>query len=421
MTGVKSKALEKLHWGRLYKGKLWAMVGPDGKEAKSGSPIDDMATLNKKGLKAADIIAMLEEHGSVCRDSNKKIQAEITRVGGKCATVEKALKAASGKQNERLGAYSREVDNAKKARGQIQAAQSEIETALKGLENAKKKLEKFKVDSLKDKKEKELQTVKASRDAAIASITEILDLAKLVRGGNLVDMADTAINKIAIHIVNVDYEPKLKALTKKVDDLNKKSAELAKEIALGEVATAASQFKAAYDKYKVQEINLNNSLKRAAEARKLAMDILDQRAPTTGLADIMDDRTKHTKFIELTKRNIAIYKTGLEKAMKDLSSLERSYSIVNIILKNASKKEKSYGPDSAYGKAAYKWGLENSVLLGKWSRYAKNEVAYCKEEDKYLNDNGAQGPFAGFNKIQQMIDEALKTRRKTLIKHGLKC
>ena len=421
MAGVKSKQLEKLKWARGYKGKLLAMLGPEGKEAKSGSPIDALATLNKKGLRASEIIPMLEEHGLVCRSSIKKIQAETARVTGKCSSVEKALKAAKLDQNKYLSAYSGAVDNAKKAREQIQAAQGKMETAFKGLENAKKKLEKFEVDSLKDKTKKEFQAVKARRDATIASITEFLDLAKLVRGMNLADMADAAINKIAVNIVEVDYEPMLKALTKKIGDLEKKSAGLGKEIAKGEVATAASAFKDQVAELKVEETNLNNALRGAARARKLAIDSLNERTPTKALAQIMEDRTKHTKFIELTKRNIAIYKTGLEKAMKDLSSLERSYSTVNIVLRNAAKKEKSYDPDSVYGKAVYTWGLGNSVLLGKWSHYAKLEVGYCKKEDKYLNDNSAQGPFGGFNMVQQMMDEASMTLRKNLKKNGMRC
>ena len=425
MAGVKSKVLAKLRWEGRDKGKLWAIVGPEGKEPKRGSPIADFARLNKFGLKAALHIALMDRHGSVCRSSIKEIQAETKRVGGKCATAEKALKAAGLLQREYLQKYSREVDNTKIARGKIQAVQSEIETEFKRLENAKKKLEKFDVDSLKEKYGKEFKAVKDSRDAAIASITEFLDLAKLVRGGNLLDMVDTAINKIAFHIVEVDYEPKLKALTKKIENLENKSKGLAKEIRVGEVAAAASQLKAKFDKLnKVMVPNLNRSLKNAADARTLAMDSLDQgkkRSSTTGLADIMADRIKHTKFIGLTKGHIAEYKTALERAMKDLSSLGKYYHSVEVVLKYAAKKEKSYSPDSAYGKAVYKWGLANGVHLANWSTYAKYEVTYCKKEAKYLNDNSAQGPFAGFNKIQRMIDEAVKIRKKELKNHKLKC
>lgn len=422
MAGVKGKTLEEVSWylsgGR---GRLWAMLAPGGKEAMRSTPLEALAVLNIAGRTAADVIGRLSTDRSVCVDRIERIQAETTRVGGKCATVEKALKAVKEDQNTKLTAYSRAVGDTKIARGEIQVVQSEIETEFKRLENAKKQLEKFNVDSRLDKTEEERQAVKASRDATIASVKEFLDLAKLAMKRDLLGVADMAIRKIAIGIVEVDYEPELKALTKKIEDLKKKSAELAKEIVVGELVTAASQFKTKVKKLnKVTVPSFNISLGRAAQARKQAMDSLDKR-PTKALADIMRDRRVHMTRIGNAMRDIAKYKADLEKAMKQMNGISRDYYPIKNILKMAAKKDESYAPGSAYGKAVDKWGRDNSKLLGDWTTHARSEVAYCKKEYKYLNDSGAQGPFAGFNKIQKMIDKALETSRKDLRAHGLKC
>ncbi|MBB93133.1 MAG: hypothetical protein CML68_00805 [Rhodobacteraceae bacterium] len=413
--------MNKLTWDGRYKGSLVVMMGPDGKEAKSGSPINPLATLNKKGRTAADIIASLEDQRWVCQNSIKEIKDTSKRISGKCQVVAKALKAANDQQNALMAAYSAAVDKAKAARAKIPAAQSAIETAFQGLENAKKKLEKFEIDTLKDKTEKELQGLKSERDATIASIKEILSIAKLIRGGKLVDLADTAINKIATHTVKVDYQPRLKELEGKVAKLTAKSANLAKEIALGEVAEATKNLQTYIKAYNAQEVALNAALTAAAKARKLAIDKLHKRSSTSALGDIMDERRVHVKYVALTKKNIANYKAGLDVAMKLLSALERDYSSVRYFLKGAEKKDKSYGPETAYGKATVKAGLGNSVLLGKWSHYAKSELAYCKAEMKYLNDQSAQGPFAGFDKVQKMMEEAQITSREKLRAHGLNC
>lgn len=425
MAAVKEKALGKLYWGGGYKGKLWAMVDPQGKEAKSGSPIAALARLNKDGRDAHRIIEELQDQRADCQGRIKNIQAENKRVAGKCAMVAKALNDASLLQNTYLQGYTEALRNADLARGEIKTASEEIEARLKALENAKTEYEKFKVDEMAEDKKKQFKDAKRDRDATIASITKVLAFAKLVRGGNLVAIADAAINKIATDIVQVDYEPKLKALKREIAVLGKQSKELDKVIVKGKVNEAALWLKAELSDFDNKQKSLNSALKTAAEKRTLAMRALSLKDGSTratrGLADLMRERKNHTKYVEWARSDFADYKTKLERMMRDLNTLSRFYGSVDSVLKKAAKKDKSYSPDSEYGKAIIKWAARNGLLFINWGNYARGEIRYCKKEEKYVNDEGAKGPFAEFNKIKRMIEDTRDKDRTELRKYNLKC
>jgi len=420
MAGVKSKPLISLKWNGGHK-KLWSMLDLKGNPAKSGTPIASFDTLNKKGRKAGDIIDVLESQRYVCREDIREIEAETKRISGKCLTVEKVLKASSNKQNEILGEYRKASDNAKDAGLMIKAAQQDLETALQGLENAENKLKHSKSEEQLKKYKDKFDALKKERDKTIASIKEILKVAKVVRGKSLVAMAEMAIGKIAVNVVEVDYKPKLAALKQKIGQQAKISAELDKAIVKGEVAKAVSELKTQIAELEAQQGILNSSIRDASRMRVAAINRLNQHSSTVGLAKIMKDRTLHVKRIELARKNIAAYKSGLEVAKRDLTSLGKSYGSVKDVLKAAEKKEKSYAPDSAYGKTACKWGLDNNVALGFWSTYAVSEIKNCKKHGDYLADKGDNGPLAGYNKLETWIDQALDQDRTTLRKNGLKC
>lgn len=425
MAAVKGKELAKVYWGGRYKGKLWAMVDPQGKEAKSGSPIAALARLNKDGRDAARLIAEMEDNRLSCQFRIEQIQLENKNVAGKCAVVNKAMKDAGHLQNKSLQEYSKALRDAKAARGQIKTAGIEIEARLKDLENAKNEYEKSEVESLAKEKKVKLKNAQKERDATIASITKVLAYAKLVRGGNLVSIADAAINKIATDIVTVDYEPKLKALRKEIKVLEGRSADLDKLIFKGQVKAATLKLKAQLSDLGNKQDSLNSALKNAAEMRKLAVDALDGKKTSTratrGLADIMKDRQKHIKYVEWARKDFAAYKATLERLMRDLTALARIYGSVDGLLKSAAKTDKSFSPDSEYGKAIVKWAAGNGLLLSNWWTHAGNEVSCCKKEEKYLNDNGARGPFAEFNKIQEQIKATRTVWRENLSAYDLKC
>ena len=77
-----------LRWDERIQAKLVALVDPQGKTAKSGTPIDYFAKLNENGKKAAQLIGTLDDTRWVCQEIIKDVRAESARVGGKCKAVE---------------------------------------------------------------------------------------------------------------------------------------------------------------------------------------------------------------------------------------------------------------------------------------------------------------------------------------------
>jgi exonuclease VII small subunit len=361
-----------------------------------------------------------------CQAKIEVIQSEKKRLAGKCAMVDKALKDAGQLQNDYLQKYSKAMRGVEAARRDIEKATGDMNVQLLKLDTAKKEYERAEVSELSKEVQKKLKNAQKERDATIATIAKVLVYAKLIRSGNIVAIADAAINKIATDIVKVDYEPKLKAFKSELAALKKRSTELDKEIADGKVASASAALEAQLTGLKNKQKDLNDAMVLAVEMRKLAMDALDDTKTSTpamrGLADIMEARDNYVKYVDLAKRTVANYKSKLEKMKRDLSALARIYGSVDGFLKTAAKKNNSFSPNTDYGKAIIKFAAGNALLLHNWQNHATNEISYCKGQEKFLNDDKSKkGPYAEINAIRTRMNTTRYDRQKTLRKQGLKC
>ena len=78
----------------------------------------------------------------------------------------------------------------------------------------------------------------------------------------------------------------------------------------------------------------------------------------------MRDHKIQDKRVAIARRVIWEYKTGLQQAFKAVSILSLSYKSAEKILKKAAKKDKSYSPDSEYGKAVSGWAFQKRSPFG---------------------------------------------------------
>lgn len=430
MAGVKGKVLVKMHWGGRFKGKLWTMVDPQGKDAKKGSPIDTLARLNKGGIDADNAIQEREDIGADCRGRIQYIHKENKRVAGKCAMVMKALKQAGHRQNEGLKGYTKALRDVEAAKATIVTAEKAMNEQVAVLEKARDEYARFELKKHAEEKSKDLDKLRKERDATIGAIKKVLGYAKLIKAKNLEGIAFAAMNRVATHIVKVDYEPKIKALKSEISNLQSQIGELDKAIMEGKVEVAAKGLEKQLANLNEKEKKLNNALLTASENRKSAMDALDgigeKNRKTTpamsGLADIIDGRAFHIKKVEWAKSAIVDYKDKLERLERDLSTLSGLYGSVEGVLKKAVKKDKSLDPTSEYGKAIRKLAGLNASLVYSWRIHADQEIRWCNKQLNYLNDDGGKnGPFAGFNEIRKMIIDTRHERQIKLGERGLKC
>jgi predicted nucleic acid-binding Zn-ribbon protein len=426
MAGVKKKALAKISWGGKYKGSLWVLVDPTGKEAKPGSPIDPLARLNKDGLDAARVLANLDDQGVTCQEKIRVIHSEKKRLAGKCAMVHKALQDAKLLQNDYLQRYTEAMRGVEAARGDIAKATDDMNAQLLVLKNAQDMYEQYKLSELAKKLKTEIKTLEREKAAAVANIKKVIAYAKLIKDKNLTGMADAAINKIATSFVAVDYEPKIKALKKEVAALGKRTSELDKEIAKGVVAAAGAKLTAELTGLKNKQKALNDAMKKASEMRKLAMDALDESKNSTpamrGLADIMEARDAYIKYVERAKEAITNYKLMLKRMQRDLNALAGIYGSVKKFLGNAEKKDKSFSPGSDYGKAIIELARQNGSILVNWQNHATTELTYCKNMEDFLNDDKSKkGPYFEINEIRAKVANTRGDRQKTFRKHKIKC
>lgn len=420
MAAVKKIVLVTLRWDEKIRGQLVALVDPQGKTAKSGTPIAYFYKLNGKGKKAAQLLGTLETTRWVCQEIIKDVRAESARAEGQCKAVERALRLANDNQNNLLKLFNVAVENAKVMISTVSSARNAMQAALSDLEKAKNELKKHNIDTVKDKSKAQLKAIIKERDEAIKSITEITKIAKVLVSKNLINIFTLAVDKVATHIVKAEYAPELAKLGEKIKILKTKSALIAKEIKNLGIESAVHKFNAGVDAYRAAEGGFNARMAEAGQAQKILMNNLDD-TPSKALADVMRAHKIQDQRVATARRNIWEYKTGLQGAFKSLSILSLSYKSAKKTLKKAAMKDKSYNPDSKYGKAVIAWAFRNGHVLVDWKEHAVPEIRYCKQQEKYLDDDSMKGPFGGFHKMNAMVEFARDKTRKYLKANRMKC